>query len=95
MSDKHPYVSENHEGKPVAEWIVVALVMLCALLALLGYTLAATAVLAVTAICTGLIRLILRERSPWKVRSVGFDSFIGIALGIGLLITYFSIQMLS
>ena len=46
--------------------------------------------LPVTAIITGLIRLILQDRSPWKVRSVAFDSFIGIALGIGLLITYFS-----
>ena len=47
-------------------------------------------ILAVTAIITGLVRLILQDRSPWKVRSVAFDSFIGIALGIGLLITYFS-----
>ena len=46
--------------------------------------------LAVTAIITGLVRLILQDKSPWKVRSVAFDSFIGIALGIGLLITYFS-----
>ena len=52
--------------------------------------LAATVILAVTAIITGLVRLILQDRSPWKVRSVAFDSFIGIALGIGLLITYFS-----
>ena len=51
---------------------------------------AATVILAVTAIITGLVRLILQDRSPWKVRSVAFDSFIGIALGIGLLITYFS-----
>ena len=50
----------------------------------------ATVILAVTAIITGLVRLILQDRSPWKVRSVAFDSFIGIALGIGLLITYFS-----
>ena len=55
-----------------------------------GYTMAATVILAVTAIITGLVRLILQDRSPWKVRSVAFDSFIGIALGIGLLITYFS-----
>ena len=47
-------------------------------------------IIAVTAIITGLVRLILQDRSPWKVRSVAFDSFIGIALGIGLLITYFS-----
>jgi hypothetical protein len=38
--------------------------------------------------------LVLRERSPWKVRSVAFDSFIGIALGIGLLVTYISIRLL-
>ena len=46
----------------------------------------ATAVIAVTAIITGLIRLVMRERSPWKVRSVGFDAFIGIGLGVGLFI---------
>ena len=57
---------------------------------LLSDTMAATVILAVTAIITGLVRLILQDRSPWKVRSVAFDSFIGIALGIGLLITYFS-----
>ena len=58
---KHPYVSEDHEGKPWFEWLVAALI-------------------------TGLVRLVLRERSPWKVRSVVFDAFIGIALGIGLLV---------
>ena len=47
---------------------------------------AATVVIAVTALITGLVRLVLRERSPWKVRSVVFDAFIGIALGIGLLV---------
>ncbi len=34
----------------------------------------------------GLVRLALRERSPWKVRSVAFDAFIGIGLGVGLFI---------
>lgn len=47
---------------------------------------AATAAIAVTAIATGLVRLALRERSPWKVRSVAFDAFIGIGLGVGLFI---------
>lgn len=28
----------------------------------------------------------MRERSPWKVRSVGFDCFHGIGLGVGLFI---------
>ncbi|MBT1170199.1 MULTISPECIES: DUF3017 domain-containing protein [Bifidobacterium] len=86
----HPYVSEAHEGKPWFEWIVFGVVVAAVLLALLGYTMAATVVLSVTAIVTGLIRLIMRDKSPWKVRSVAFDSFIGIALGVGLLITYFS-----
>lgn len=86
----HPYVSEDHEGKPWFEWIVFGVVVVATVVAAFGYTMAATVIVAVTAIITGLIRLTLREKSPWKVRSVAFDSFIGIALGIGLLITYFS-----
>ena len=85
-----PYVSEAHEGKPWFEWIVLVVVVFATVVAAFGYTMAATVIIAVTAIITGLIRLTLREKSPWKVRSVAFDSFIGIALGIGLLITYFS-----
>ena len=90
MPQEHPYVSEAKEGKPVCEWIVALLVCVSGILAAFGYTMAATVILAVTAIITGLVRLILQDKSPWKVRSVAFDSFIGIALGIGLLITYFS-----
>lgn len=86
----HPYVSEAHEGKPWFEWIVLVVVVVATVVAAFGYTMAATVIIAVTAIITGLIRLTLREKSPWKVRSVAFDSFIGIALGIGLLITYLS-----
>lgn len=81
---KHPYVSEDHEGKPWFEWIVAVIVVLAAVMAVLGYTKAATVVIAVTAMVTGLVRLVLRERSPWKVRSVAFDAFIGICLGLGL-----------
>ena len=88
--NNHPYVSEDHEGKPWVEWIVLGVVGVATVVAAFGYTMAATVIVAVTAIITGLIRLTLREKSPWKVRSVAFDSFIGIALGIGLLITYFS-----
>ncbi|KFI97490.1 DUF3017 domain-containing protein [Bifidobacterium stellenboschense] len=87
----HPFVSEAHEGKPWFEWIVAALVVVSGVLAVLGYTMAATVLISVTAIVTGLVRLIMRERSPWKVRSVAFDSFIGICLGVGLLATYFSV----
>ena len=69
---------------------MLGVVVVATVVAAFGYTMAATVIVAVTAIITGLIRLTLREKSPWKVRSVAFDSFIGIALGIGLLITYFS-----
>ena len=82
----HPYVSEDHEGKPWFEWIVAAMVVIATVLEVLGHVKAATTVIAVTAIITGLIRLVMRERSPWKVRSVGFDAFIGIGLGVGLFI---------
>lgn len=86
----HPYVSEAHEGKPWFEWIVLGVIVAATVIAACGYTMAATVIIAVAAIITGLIRLVLRENSPWKVRSVAFDSFIGIALGVGLLLTYFS-----
>ncbi len=82
----HPYVSEDHEGKPWFEWIIAVVVLVATVLAFLGYTKTATVVIAVAAIVTGLIRLVLRERSPWKVRSVSFDAFIGISLGVGLFI---------
>ena len=62
------------------------MVVIATVLAVLGHVKAATTVIAVTAIITGLIRLVMRERSPWKVRSVGFDAFIGIGLGVGLII---------
>ena len=82
----HPYVSEDQEGKPWFEWIVAVVVIIATVLAVAGYTKAATAAIAVTAMVTGLVRLVLRERSPWKVRSVVFDAFMGVGLGAGLLI---------
>ncbi|MBW3082670.1 DUF3017 domain-containing protein [Bifidobacterium phasiani] len=94
MDDKHPFVSEAHEGRPAFEWAVAIVVVVAAVVAFLGYTMAATVIIAVAAIVTGVIRLALRDRSPWKVRSVGFDAFIGIALGVGLIVTYVSILML-
>ncbi|MBT1162512.1 MULTISPECIES: DUF3017 domain-containing protein [Bifidobacterium] len=90
----HPFVSEAHEGKPWFEWLVAATVAVAVLVAVLGYTMPAVVIIAAAGIVTGTLRLILRERSPWKVRSVAFDSFIGIALGIGLLVTYFSLPLM-
>ena len=71
------------------------MVALAVAVAALGYTTAATVIISVAAVVTGLLRLILRERSPWKVRSVAFDAFIGIALGIGLLAVHFSVGLLG
>ena len=88
-----PHVSEDHEGAPWFEWTVAAVVVAAVAVAALGYTMAATVIMAVAAIVTGLLRLILRERSPWKVRSVAFDAFIGIGFGLGLLVTYLSILL--
>ncbi|BAR05319.1 hypothetical protein HMPREF0620_0832 [Parascardovia denticolens DSM 10105 = JCM 12538] len=97
MTDrKHrPYVSESQEGKPWFEWIVAGMVLLSVLALAFHQPGWGTGILAVTAIVTALIRLILRERSPWKVRSVPFDSFIGLALGLGLIVTYLSILAIS
>lgn len=95
MGIKHPFVSERHEGKPLFEWLVMLMVVVSVIVALFGYMMAATVILAVTAIITGLLRLILRERSPWKVRSVAFDAVIGIGLGLGLLLLYAGILMLG
>lgn len=86
----HPFVSEAHEGKPWFEWCVAIIVVISGIVAAFGYTTADTVSISVTAIVSGLVRLILREKSPWKVRSVAFDSIIGICLGVGLLVTYFS-----
>ena len=46
----HPYVSEAHEGKPWFEWCVLGVVAVITLLVAFGYTMAATVILAVTAI---------------------------------------------
>lgn len=90
MNQHHPYVSEVHEGKPAFEWCVLGVVIVALVVAFLGYTMVATVIIAVTAIVTALLRIIMREKSPWKVRSVLFDAIIGIGLGLGLLLLYFA-----
>lgn len=90
MNQHHPYVSEVHEGKPAFEWCVLGVVIVALVVAFLGYTMAATVIIAVTASVTALLRIIMREKSPWKVRSVLFDAIIGIGLGLGLLLLYFA-----
>ena len=90
----HPFVSEAHEGRPICEGIIFLVVLIAALVAFCGYTWAATGLVSIAALACGALRLILKDRSPWKVRSVPFDAFISIALGIGLLVTYTSIQLM-
>lgn len=95
MNSHHPYVSESHEGKPWFEWGIAGCVVVSTVLAAFGYTMAATAILAAAAIVSGAIRLILRDRSPWKVRSVAFDAICGIGLGISLLGLFLSVLFLN
>ncbi|RBP98269.1 DUF3017 domain-containing protein [Bifidobacterium aemilianum] len=75
--------------------MVAVLVVIATLLALLKYVEAATMLIAVTALVLGVLRLVLGDTSPWKVRSRGFDAFICIGLGLGLILTYLSIGQLS
>ncbi|NEG96838.1 DUF3017 domain-containing protein [Bifidobacterium sp. SMB2] len=92
--ETHPYVSEAHEGRPAYEWVVAASVALSAVLALCDQLFWATLTIAVISMVSAIVRLVLRTRSPWKIRSVGFDCFFGFALGIGLLATYAAIMLL-
>ncbi|NMM99747.1 rod shape-determining protein RodA [Bifidobacterium sp. DSM 109958] len=94
MASDHPFVSEAHEGNPLFEWGLLAVVAVAAVVAAVGYTRAATAVLAVTALVCGLLRLALRRRSPFKVRSVAFDAFISFGLGIGLAVLDVSFEFM-
>lgn len=88
---KHPYVSEKHEGKPWFEWLVAALVLLSGILAATGLTGAGIGLLSAVAGASALIRLLARSHSPWKVRSVFFDCFIGFGLMLGIPFTYWTV----
>lgn len=93
-AQSHPFVSERNEGKLWCMTVVAILVGISAIVGVLGYAHAATVILAVTACTSAAIRLIMRDQSPWKVRSVAFDVFIGFALGIGLIVTDISILVM-
>ena len=91
MSRKSPKVSDEAEGQPWFQWVVLGVVAVVTLLAFLGHILTSTILLSATAIVTGLMRLVLREKSPWKVRSVAFDAAFSILIGISLIGIYLSI----
>lgn len=92
---QHPFVSESQEGKPWFEWLLAAMVLLACAAVFFRYTAAGTFIIAGTSIVSAIIRLVMRDKSLWKVRSAGFDSFISLSLGVGLIITYISIMMIS
>nr|WP_101616589.1 DUF3017 domain-containing protein [Bifidobacterium margollesii] len=87
-TSRHPYVSEAHEGQPAFEWGVACAVVISGVLAVIGQMLWAVLLLALTALVTASLRLVLKTKSPWKIRSVGFDCFFGFSLGIGLIAAY-------
>lgn len=91
---EHVAVSEAKEGKPWFEWLVLACIGAAFLFAIVHRIGFAVATVAVTSWMTALVRLVCRDRSPWKVRSVTFDCFIGVILGIGLMTLYYSLRFL-
>ncbi len=92
---RHPYVSEAHEGKPWFEWCVAVCVVVSAVVALFDQILAATLVLAGTAFVSGTVRLIMRHKSPWKVRSIAFDCIISYGLAVGLPLTFLAVDLIT
>lgn len=91
----HPVVPEAHEGSVAFEWAIAIGVVLAAIIALLGHVIWAVGVIAALACVGALLRLVLRERSPWKIRLIGFDCFFGFSLSFGLLLTIYSIYFLQ
>ncbi len=87
--------SEASEGRPWFEWIIAGLVAIAAVIAYCGGILAATIILAISAVGSATVRLVLRERSPWKARSVLFDCVTGYALGFGIILTYLAVLYLA
>ena len=88
MNQHHPYVSEVHEGKPAFEWCVLGVVIVALVVAFLGYTMAATVIIAVTAIVTATAHHHAREEpeesgqscsTPLSASVWGWDCFCCIS----------------
>lgn len=75
-------------------WGILAVIALAVILSALHHTFIAVCCISCTSIVLGIMRLVLRDRSPWIVRSLAFDVFINIGLGIGLVVTYITVLML-
>ena len=90
----HPFVSEAQEGRPICEGVIFLVVLIAALVAFCGYTWAEKGLVSDSALFCLELSLINNYSIHCKVRSVPFDTFISISLGIGLLVTYTSIQLM-
>ncbi|MFD0704977.1 DUF3017 domain-containing protein [Alloscardovia venturai] len=69
-------------------------VVISAITAWFGFVNIATGIIALFSFIIGTCRVVMKEKAPWKIRSISFDVFISYALTLGLIITYISIIML-
>jgi hypothetical protein len=83
------------EGNPWLLVIVGIVVVGVAFIAFFVDVDIAAIVLAALSLILTTLRLVLRSRSPWRIRSVMFDCIIGYAFSIGLIVTMISILMLG
>ncbi|TCD54785.1 DUF3017 domain-containing protein [Alloscardovia theropitheci] len=87
--------SQPHHIQPIwPSLTTVVILIVCSVLAWFGFVDIATYLIAAYALVMGIARVILRDKSPWKVRSVIFDSIISFGLAIGLVVTYISIILI-
>ncbi len=91
---EHVQVSETNEGKPWFEWTVAACLLVSVILAWAHHPGLASLVVVVVLWSAAIVRSVYGPESPWKVRSVGFDSFIGVSLGAILGVLFWSIRFL-
>lgn len=91
---EHVKVSEANEGQPWFEWIVAICLVVSILVAWSGHAGIGLLIVIAVSWITAAVRSILGPDSPWKVRSIGFDSFIGAMLGLGLGLLFWSIRFL-
>ncbi|WP_018143670.1 hypothetical protein [Alloscardovia criceti] len=84
-----------HHIEPMWQSLVtVAVILVSLIFAWFGLVNVATYIIAAFSLVMGICRVWLKDKAPWKVRGIVFDSFISFSLAIGLVITYISIEML-
>lgn len=88
------HVTDLSRKELLCAWFIVCCVLASTVLAFMRHTDTAVIIFGSTAIALGFMRLMFREHSLWKVRSIAFDVCIAVAFGIGLIVTYYSIIVL-